>query len=129
MIEAAVTLTDGVGLDDVAAWAGWLTVIGTFLWAALVRPARKLMRAWDAFMDDWAGVPGRPGHDPLPGIPERLQRIEREVQRNGGQSLKDRVFEIDRKLDVQTEMKEREHAAIRRDLDEIRNTIQQKGCP
>lgn len=117
--EAAVTLRDGIGLDDLAAWAGWLTAVCSFLWVALIRPARRFMRVAGDFLEDWSGHPQRPGHDAVPGIPERIQRIEREVQRNGGASLKDRVFETDRKVDALTAAQARTAA----DIDELRKTI------
>lgn len=98
--EAAVTMRDGIGLDDILAFIAGATAILTFVSAWIIKPLRRAQTSLDDFMDEWRGVPARPGHDPIPGIPERLQRIEREVQRNGGQSLKDRVFEIDRKVDA-----------------------------
>ena len=37
-------------------------------------------REWSAtiknFFRDWNGEPERPGHDRVPGVPERLQRLE-----------------------------------------------------
>lgn len=96
---AAVTLRDGLGLDDLLAFIAGATAILTFLSVWVIRPLRRAQQALEYFMDEWNGVPARPGHDAIPGIPERIQRIEREVQRNGGASLKDRVFEIDRKVD------------------------------
>ena len=97
---AAVTLRDGIGIDDLLAFIAGATAILTFLSVWVIQPLRRAQQSLEYFMDEWNGVPARPGHDSVPGIPERIQRIEREVQRNGGASLKDRVFEIDRKVDT-----------------------------
>lgn len=126
--EAAVTARDGIGLDDILAFIAGATAILTFLSVWVIRPLRRLTGAIEGFLDDWGGIPARPGHDPVPGIPERIQRIEREVQRNGGQSLKDRVFAIDRKLDALAEAKEREHAEIRASVEQLRTTVESKEC-
>lgn len=97
--EAAVTMRDGIGLDDILAFIAGATAILTFLSVWVIKPLRRAQQSFDGFMAEWSGLPDRPGHDPVPGIPERIQRIEQELRRNGGQSLKDRVFAIDRKVD------------------------------
>lgn len=54
------------------------------------------------FLDDWNGEPERPGHDARPGVPARLaaieveqKRVRREVEHNGGGSLKDAVKRLE----------------------------------
>ena len=126
LVWAAVTLSDGVGSEDLIWLAGLVTAASTilaFLQVFLVRPLRRLMRAGEAIAEAWNGTPARPGFDAIPGIPERIQRIEREVQRNGGASLKDRVFEIDRKLDALADQKDREHAQIRASVEDLRDVL------
>ena len=126
LTDAAITLSDGVGSEDLIWLAGLVTAVSTilgFLQVFLVRPLRRLMRAGEAIAEAWNGTPARPGFDAIPGIPERIQRIEREVQRNGGASLKDRVFEIDRKLDALAEIKAREHAEIRASVQDLRDIL------
>lgn len=100
LYEAAVTMRDGIGLDDILAFVAGATAILTFLSVWVIKPLRRAQQSFDDFMDEWRGTPARPGHDSIPGIPERIQRIELEVKRNGGQSLKDRVCEVDRKVDA-----------------------------
>jgi len=126
LTDAAVTLRDGIGSEDLIWLAGLVTAVSTilgFLQVFLVRPLRRLMRAGEAIAEAWNGTPARPGFDAIPGIPERIQRIEREVQRNGGASLKDRVFEIDRKLDALADQKDREHAQIRASVEDLRDVL------
>lgn len=127
LVLAAVTLADGVGADDLIWLAGLLTAVGTvcgFVWVTLVKPVRRIVSSWARFSDTWHGTPASPGWDPVPGIPERIQRIEREVQRNGGQSLKDRVFHIDRKLDQLADS----HAEVRESVAELRGIVESKEC-
>ena len=45
------------------------------------------------FQRDWDGEPALPGRDAVPGVMERLNRIDGELKRNGGESLKDKVVE------------------------------------
>lgn len=126
LVDAAVTLRDGIGSEDLIWLAGLVAAVSTilgFLQVFLVRPLRRWMRTWDEFSESWHGSPARPGWDATPGIPERIQRIEREVQRNGGASLKDRVFEIDRKLDALADQKDREHAQIRASVEDLRDIL------
>lgn len=127
--QAAVTLRDGIGVDDILAFVAGASAVLTFLAVWVIRPMRRTWATVESFMDDWNGVPARPGHDVVPGIPERIQRIESEVQRNGGASMKDRVFAIDRKLDALAELKAREHAEIRASVDDLRATVENKECP
>ena len=127
IVLALVTLRDGIGADDLIWLAGLVAAVTTilaFLQLWVVRPLKWLADA----ADDWRGTPARPGHKAVPGIAERIQLIEAEMGRNGGESLKDRVCEIDRKLDALTEAKRVEHAAIRSELADVRRTIETKEC-
>lgn len=121
--EAVVSLSDGIGLDDIAAWCVAVTTICTFIWW-LLRPLIRQAHRWDAFWDDWNGTPGGPGRDPVPGVMERLQRIDGELKRNGGHSLKDHVDQIGRKVDDLAALKAREHAQIRGAIDDLRYVIE-----
>ena len=127
LLWSAVTLRDGIGADDLIWLAGLVTAVSTicgFVWVTLVRPVRRVVASWSHFSDTWHGQPAAPGFAPVPGVPERIQRIEREVQRNGGQTLKDRVFHIDRKLDQLTEA----HAEVRESVAELRGIVESKEC-
>jgi hypothetical protein len=52
----------------------------------------------DAFMRDWSGEEKAPGRSAVPGVMERLNRIDGELKRNGGSSMKDAINRIEQKL-------------------------------
>ena len=109
-VQAAITLNDGLGFDDVVAFAAGITTIITALWLIL-KPVIKAVHDMDArakardekmeaFWSLWDGTPESPGRDAVPGVPERLQRLDGELRRNGGNSIKDQVFAIRREVDA-----------------------------
>ena len=86
-------------------WAAAIVAIGSallMLWK-LVKPlcdrVHKFMDAWDNFLRDWAGEPAAPGRSAVPGVMERLNRIDGELKRNGGSSMKDALNRVEKKLD------------------------------
>ncbi|GAA1026807.1 hypothetical protein GCM10009557_05800 [Virgisporangium ochraceum] len=93
--------------------AGAIGAIGGAL-AAIGASARWVRNRWRpvaAFLEDWNGRPGRPGHDEVPGIPARLRVLEQsvatirhEVTPNSGGSLKDAVDRIDAAVTVDAEL-------------------------
>ncbi|MFD5266764.1 hypothetical protein [Streptomyces sp. NPDC058335] len=71
------------------------------LWR-MSRGVRRIVVRVDEFVDDWNGVPPRPGVSGRPGvmarldgIEERLGRVEHELQPNSGASLRDAVDRVD----------------------------------
>lgn len=52
------------------------------------------------FQRDWDGEPAEPGRDAVPGVMARLNRIDGELKRNGGATLKDKVFETWEKVEA-----------------------------
>ena len=52
----------------------------------------------DKFRRDWEGEDAEPGRDRVPGVMERLNRLDGELSNNGGSSLKDAVQRIEKKL-------------------------------
>ncbi len=71
------------------------------LWR-MSRGVRRIVVRVDEFVDDWNGVPPRPGVSGRPGvmarldgIEERLGRVEHELQPNSGSSLRDAVDRVD----------------------------------
>lgn len=58
-----------------------------------------------SFLDDWFGEPARPGFEARPGVPERLEVVEKrlvkvetdtnQLQRNGGAHLADSIARIE----------------------------------
>jgi hypothetical protein len=86
-------------------WAAGVITVGTalgMLWR-LLKPLcdrlHVLMDNWDTFMRDWAGEPAAPGRSAVPGVMERLNRIDGELKRNGGSSMKDALNRVEKKLE------------------------------
>lgn len=53
----------------------------------------------DKFFRDWDGTPAEPGRDEVPGVMERLNKLDGELSRNGGKSVKDVVNRIEKRLE------------------------------
>jgi len=80
-----------------------LTAIGGVL-AAIValyqifKPLHNKIRrfsTWiDKFMRDWSGEEAEPGRDRIPGVMERLNKLDGELSNNGGKSTKDVVDKL-----------------------------------
>jgi len=85
-------------------WAAGIITVGTALGMigmALKRVYRRVqdfMDNWDQFHRDWAGEPAMPGRSAVPGVMERLNRIDGELKRNGGSSMKDAINRVEKKL-------------------------------
>ena len=84
----------GIGGGITGALAAALTVGVT-----VGRPLRKLSRQNDEFREDWYGESARPGRSAVPGVPERLARIEAELQPNHGSSLRDAINRVEVRLE------------------------------
>jgi biopolymer transport protein ExbB/TolQ len=91
-------------MDPILTWSASIIAVGgaaTVIWkifAPLITRVRKMMDSIENFMRDWSGEEARPGHDEVPGVMERLQKIESELKHNGGTSIKDAVKRIENKL-------------------------------
>jgi hypothetical protein len=87
------------------AWAGTIIAIGGAIGVLykLIRPIAKktkdLLNALDLFTKDWFGDEGDNLHPRRPGVLERLSTVEKELQHNGGSSIKDAVRRIEKKLE------------------------------
>lgn len=82
-------------------WAGGIATVLValgMLWK-LVKRAHAAIDNWDTFMRDWAGEPAKPGRSAVPGVMERLNRIDGELKRNGGSSMKDAITRVEKKLE------------------------------
>lgn len=85
-------------------WAGGIIVVGGalgILWKVIspvVRKTRSLLNSLDRFTRDWFGEEAEPGRDAIPGVMERLNRIDGELKHNGGSSMKDSQRRIENKL-------------------------------
>jgi hypothetical protein len=85
-------------------WAAAISVVGAAVGfiLAVVRPIFKRLHnaidSWDSFTRDWFGEPAEPGRSAVPGVMERLNRIDGELKRNGGSSMKDGINRIEKKI-------------------------------
>ena len=114
MLDAAVTFRDGIGVDDLTWLAGLISVLAVIIGAvwAMLKPLKRQADRIEAFWEDWQGTPATPGRARTPGVMERLQSIDGELQRNGGNSLKDQVCTNSRKLDELATQNAAEHVNL-----------------
>lgn len=75
--------------------AGILSVAGVVRYVVIPvwSEIRELLTWWRKFMRDWDGEPEEAGRARVPGVMERLNGIDGQLHRNGGESLKDKVCE------------------------------------
>lgn len=67
----------------------------TLLFIPTIRRRIDRRHALDRFLRDWAGEDEVPGRDRVPGVMERLNRLDGELKRNGGSTMKDAVYRIE----------------------------------
>lgn len=64
----------------------------------LLRPAynrfKEFVEWLDRFKRDWEGEPSEPGRDAVPGVMQRLNKLDGELSKNGGKSTKDTVDKL-----------------------------------
>ena len=64
----------------------------------LLNPLRKKAKRWadwmERFMRDWEGEGEEPGRDRVPGVMERLNKLDGELSNNGGSTTKDKVDKL-----------------------------------
>ena len=64
----------------------------------LLNPLRKKVKRWaswmEMFMRDWEGEEDSPGRDRVPGVMERLNKLDGELSNNGGSTTKDKVDQL-----------------------------------
>jgi len=120
---AAVTFADGIGVDDLTWLAGLISAVAVIVGAvwALLRPLKRQADRIESFWEDWNGTPARPGHGEVPGVMQRLQSIDGELQRNGGNSLKDQVIGNSRKIDVLAAQNAAEHVDLGRQIKSVKD--------
>ena len=122
-ILSAVTFADGIGMDDLTWLAGLIAVVTTIVGAvwALLRPLKHQADRIEMFWSDWNGTPQRPGHSAVPGVMDRLARIDGELQRNGGNSMKDQVYATSAKLDQLAAQNAAEHVDLGSQIEQIKS--------
>lgn len=90
--------------DVILSWAAAIIAIGGafgVLWkliTPLYRTFKKLTLSLELFMRDWFGEEAAPGRSKVPGVMERLSRIDGELKHNGGSSMKDSLKRIESEL-------------------------------
>jgi uncharacterized protein len=58
-----------------------------------------LLDSWSSFVRDWNGEPEEPGREAVPGVMQRLNKLDGELSHNGGSSLKDSVDRLEKNQD------------------------------
>jgi hypothetical protein len=87
-------------------WAEGIITVGSALGMLgmvlkrLYKRVQEFMDNWDQFHRDWAGEAAMPGRSAVPGVMERLNRIDGELKRNGGSSMKDAINRVEKKLEA-----------------------------
>lgn len=106
--------------------AGLLTVVSLFRFAVypIYREVRELLGWWRKFQRDWDGEEREPGRSAVPGVMARLNDIDGQLKRNGGESLRDKVVDtltIAQDLSKRVEIIESQHVTIQDKLDGLSN--------
>lgn len=65
----------------------------------LYKKANALFDTWSSFTRDWNGEPEEPGREAVPGVMQRLNKLDGELSHNGGSSLKDAVDRLEKNQD------------------------------
>ena len=69
-----------------------------FVIAPTVRKTRSMMEWLEKFRRDWEGEEASPGRDKVPGVMERLNKLDGELTNNSGSSMKDSIDRIEKSL-------------------------------
>lgn len=118
-------------MNVVTMWATTIIAVGGaigVIWKLLrpiVKKTKSLMEALDRFTNDWFGEDARPGHKAVPGVLDRLQKLENELSHNGGSSMKDALKRVEQKInqiDVRLEDGNARFDAIETDIKNLRET-------
>lgn len=90
--------------EVILSWAAAIIAVGGalgVLWkliSPLVKKTQQLMESLEHFTRDWFGEEAQPGRHRVPGVMERLNRIDGELKHNGGSSMKDAMKRIEDKI-------------------------------
>jgi hypothetical protein len=72
---------------------------GSALLYPLIKKVNALFRTWGRFIVDWEGEEAAPGRDAVPGVMQRLNKLDGELSHNGGKSIKDVVVRLEKRQD------------------------------
>lgn len=107
MVPTEFGLQDGLSWQDITAFsvgaASVLGLLGLTHRMFLKKPMdefKDFAMWWRKFQRDWDGEPASAGRDAVAGVMERLNRIDGELKRNGGESLKDKVVETCERIEA-----------------------------
>lgn len=84
-------------LTAIGAFVGTLTAT-LMLLGPMFRSIKTLNQKLDTFFRDWEGTPAAPGRDAVPGVMERLNKLDGELSKNSGKSVKDAVSRIEKRM-------------------------------
>jgi hypothetical protein len=62
----------------------------------LWKKVNGMFETWSSFTRDWNGEPEEPGREAVPGVMQRLNKLDGELSHNGGTSLKDVVVRLEK---------------------------------
>jgi hypothetical protein len=91
-------------MNNVIMWATSVITVGgalAVLWkifTPLIKKTKDLSDTLSLFLRDWNGEEPSLGRDRTPGVMERLNRIDGELQHNSGSSMKDSLKRIESTL-------------------------------
>lgn len=72
---------------------------GSALLYPLIKKINNLFKTWGRFIVDWEGEEAAPGRDAVPGVMQRLNKLDGELSHNGGKSIKDVVVRLEKRQD------------------------------
>lgn len=107
MLPLELQVTASV-LGIISTGAGLVSLL--FLPAIRKRVQRRA--ALDNFLRDWQGEEAAPGRDRVPGVMERLNRLDGELKRNGGSTMKDAVDRIETTLTEVVDLQKKQSGQI-----------------
>lgn len=91
-------------MNTILIWASTIIAVGGavgVIWKLLnpiVKRTKALLESLSKFVRDWEGESPSAGRDAVPGVMERLNRIDGELKHNGGSSMKDALKRVEKKL-------------------------------
>lgn len=91
-------------MNTVIMWATAIITVGgalAVIWKLtkpVVKKTKELLETLSLFLRDWNGEEAASGRDKIPGVMERLNRIDGELQHNSGSSMKDSLRRIEQTL-------------------------------
>lgn len=105
-LSGLIRLSENAAVENLLVTAAIITAIVTvvtLIWKAV----RPLYQRFSAFLDwqeefrpQWEGYTARhPGDVVTPGVMERLSRIDGQFERNGGNSMKDSIYDLSLQVD------------------------------